>query len=362
MKLPPRYRRAAGSGGHPTKNMSTTNTADPAKTNTETAQTELRGIGLLVREHAESEDLSTRRLLEAHPKLGSDQTLSRICAGQWDKVKAEDWLEAYRAVLAFITDQANDAAPLYDDLSTAKKLRGQFSRLKLSRTAAKLVIVEGFTGAGKTTAGQIVAAKYNAMAPSQQVFTIEASAGWGDRPNAMLAEMLKALGRADGGRSQASRLEKLVEVLAERPAFFVIDEVHDFGVRCLRVIKTLLNRTGVKIVLLCHPRLFRDLERDNWDDLSQLTGNRLLARIDLGTLEVADVATIVARRVPALAGIPAEQFTPLAQAALQNGNLAFVREVVVRLQKEARKKPHLTMEDVTTATTAELKARGRARK
>lgn len=323
---------------------------------------ELRGIGLLIREHAESEEVSTRKLLETHPKLGSDQTLARICAGQWDKVKAEDWLDDYRAVLAAITEQANDAAPLYDDLSTAKKLRAQFSRLKLSRTAAKLIIVEGFTGAGKTTAGRIVADKYNAMAPSQQIFTIEASAGWGDRPNAMLSAMLAALGRADGGRSQATRMEKLVEVLAERPAFFVIDEVHDFGVRCLRVIKTLLNRTGVKIVLLCHPRLFRDLERDNWDDLSQLTGNRLLARIDLGTLDVADVATIVARRIPALAGIAADKFIPLAQAALQNGNLAFVREVVVRLLRQARKTPNLTLEDVTTATSAELKARGRARK
>lgn len=343
--------------------MSTqTTSADPAKTNTETAQVELRGIGLLIREHAEGEDLSIRTLLANHPKLGSDQTLNRICAGQWDKVNADDWLDAYRAVLEVIAGQANDAAPLYDDLTTAKKLRSQFSRLKLSRTAAKLIIVEGYTGAGKTTAGQIVARKYNDMAPSQQVFTIEASAGWGDRPNAMLAAMLQALGRADGGRSQASRLEKLVEVLNEKPAFFIIDEVHDFGVRCLRVIKTILNRSGTKIVLLCHPRLFRDLERDNWDDLSQLTGNRLLARIDLGTLDVADVATIVSRRVPALAGLAAEQFTPLAQAALQNGNLAFVREVVVRLIKEAKKKPGLTLDDVTAATTAELKARGRAKK
>jgi len=343
--------------------MSTTNTAETAtKTNTEKTRETLREIGMVIREHAEGEEISIRKLLEAHPRLGSDQTLARICGGQWDKVHAEDWLDAYRGVLEAITGQANDAAPIYEDLTTAKKVRGQFSRLKLSRTAAKLILVEGYTGAGKTTAGKIVADKYNAMAPSQQVFTIEASAGWGDRPNAMLAEMLRALGRADGGRSQASRLDKLVEVLNERPAFFIIDEVHDFGVRCLRVLKTLLNRSPVKVVLLCHPRLFRDLERDNWDDLSQLTGNRLLARIDLGTLDVGDVALIMTRRIPALAGIPADKFTPLAQAALQNGNLAFVREVVERLAKEARKKPDLTLKDVTAATLAELKARGRAKK
>lgn len=340
-------------------NMSTHTTAETATTNTETAQQELRGIALLLKEHAETEDLSLRRLIEQHPDLGSDKTFTRICEGRWDDIKADAWLDKYKAVMNAVSDDRADADPLYEDLSTAKAVRGQFTRLKLSRTNAKLIIVEGYTGAGKTSAGRIIAAKYNAMTPVQSVFTIEASAGWGDRPNAMLSELLKALGRADGGRSQAARLDKLCDVLSERPLVFIIDEVHDFGVRCLRVVKTILNRTATKIVLLCHPRLFRDLERENWDDLSQLTGNRLLARIHLGTLSEEDVALILSRRVPALNGSTKDAAHQLAEAALNNGNLAFVRECVVRLNKATKKKPHLTLDDVKLVTTAELKSRNR---
>ena len=341
--------------------MSTNSTtADAGMTNTESAQNALREIALLLKEHAESEDLSLRRLIEQHPELGSAATFSRICEGRWDDITAEAWLDKYKAVMNAVSDDQSDADPLYEDLSTAKAVRGQFTRLKLSRTNAKLIIVEGYTGAGKTSAGKIIAAKYNAMTTVQSVFTIEASAGWGDRPNAMLSEMLRALGRADGGRSQAARLEKLCDVLSERPVVFIIDEVHDFGVRCLRVVKTILNRTSTKIVLLCHPRLFRDLERENWDDLSQLTGNRLLARIHLGTLSEQDVSLILKRRVPSLNGSTEEAAKQLADTALNNGNLAFVRETVVRLNKLATKREgHLTLDDVKACAAAELKARNR---
>lgn len=326
-------------------------------TNTETAQQELREIALLLKEHADAEDTSLAELIRQYPALGSDKTFGLICKGHFDELKADKWLDAYRAVRDSVSD-SDDADPLYEDLSTARLVRGQITRLKLSRTNAKLVIVEGYTGAGKTSTAKIIATKYNGMTATQQVYTIEASAGWGDRPNAMLTAMLKALGRGDGGRSQAARLDKLCDVLAERPVMFIIDEVHDFGVRCLRVVKTILNATPTKIILLAHPRLFKNLERENWDDLSQLTGNRLLARIHLGTLAVDDVETILKRRLPlpGLNGDLKDAAKLVADAALNNGNLAFVREVAVRLIKAAKKIP-LNLAAVQTAVRKEIQGR-----
>lgn len=329
----------------------------PDITNTDAAQQELREIALTLREHAEAEDISIKELIRVYPALGSDKTLGVICKGDFSELKAENWLDAYRSVLDAMSD-SGESDPLYEDLSTTKEVRRQITRLKLSRTNAKLVIIEGFTGSGKTSAARIITSKYNGMAATRQVFTIEASAGWGDRPNAMLTAMLKALGRGDGGRSQAARLDKLCEVLAERPVMFVIDEVHDFGVRCLRVVKTILSTTPTKIILLAHPRLFKNLERENWDDLSQLTGNRLLARIHLGTLTVEDTETLLQRRLPApgLNGELKEAAEVVAHAALNNGNLAFVREVVVRLIKAAKKNP-LNLAAVKTAVRKELNDR-----
>lgn len=324
-----------------------------------TIETGLREMGLLIKEHAEVAEMSTAELIRRFPALGSDKTLALICKGQFDELKADKWHDAYRTTLDALVPQ-DDADPLYDDLTTTKAVRSQITRLKLSRTNAKLVIVEGYTGSGKTSAGRIIADKYNGMTAVRQVYTIEASAGWGDRPNAMLGAMLKALSRGDTGRSQAAKLEKLCEVLAERPVMFIIDEVHDFGVRCLRVIKTILNLSPTKVVLLCHPRLFRDLERENWDDLSQLTGNRLVARIELGTVAVADVETLLERRVTALPkAARKEAASELANAALNSGNLAFVREVILRLRRKAEQVTTLDIADVKAAMRLELRDRKR---
>ena len=320
---------------------------------------ELQQLALDILEYADASELSKAELIRQYPALGSDKTLNCIAAGKLAELDVDRWLEAYRGVAAAIApESAEDADPLYEDLSTAKLVRAQFTRLRMSRTNAKLVIVEGQTGAGKTSAGRIIERKMRELNPVASIYQVEASAGWGDRPNAMLSAMLRALGMPDSSRTQAARLDKLVESLRERQAVYIIDEVHDVGVRCLRVLKTLLNLTQVKIVLLTHPRLFRDLERENWDDVGQLTGNRLLARINLGAIKADDVALILSRRLPHLNGSTKDAATKLAQAANGNGNLAFVREVIVRAQRyEAKQKQPVDLPVIESLIRAELAGR-----
>lgn len=336
----------------------------PTQTNTESLENDLKQAAHLIAEHAEAEGWTKAEMIRQLPALKSDRTFDRIRAGDFSAIGDLAGLHAaYTGILDNLEAAASDDDPLYDDLSTTKAVRAQMIRLKLSRTKAKLIIVEGFTGSGKTSAGQIVARSYNAMATMPQVFTIEASAGWSDRPNAMLTAMLRALGREATARSQAARLDMLTTVLNERPVIFIIDEVHDFGVRCLRVVKTLLNESPVKIIMLCHPRLFRDLERDNWDDLSQLTGNRLLARIELGTLNADDVALLLKRRLPTLQAPAKETETTarsLADMALNHGNLAFVRETILRVHKASTKaKEAPTTEAILHHAKLELRARAK---
>lgn len=324
-------------------------------------QHELRETAVLITEYGEGNGLTLADIAADLP--GGELTLARLTIGDFADLDLDKLAPAYRARRqSLATETGHDT--LYEDLSPALAVRGRFSQLKLSVTKAKLVIVEGVTGSGKTSAGEIIARKFNGLSTTQQVYTIEASAGWGDRPNAMMSAMLKALGRPDSSRNQAARLDKLADVLNERPVVFIVDEVHDFGVRCLRVVKTLLNLSKVKIVMLCHPRLFKDLERENWDDLSQLTGNRLLARISLGSVSINDVTLLLQRRLisPGLNGDLKNAAKIIAESALNNGNLAFVRETIGRLNKAAAKKPgaHLTTEDVTTAVKTELRARSKA--
>ena len=325
------------------------------------AAAELQTLAADLYEWADSNDTTPAALVKEHPGLVSAKTLKEAAAGVLEDEDATRLLPAFQAVSNLIGGGGGEEEvdPLYEDLSTAKAVRAQFTRLKMSRTAAKLVIVEGNTGMGKTSAGKIIAAKALALNPVTGIYHVEASAGWGDRPNAMLAAMLKALGMPDSSRSQAARLEKLEEALNQRPVVIILDEVHDVGVRCLRVIKTLLNLTTVKLVLLTHPRLFRDLERENWDDVGQLTGNRLVARVNLGSVQEADVELILERR---LTSLPKEDraraAAELARAAHGNGNHAFVRETILRLRRTASKTSQpLTAVEVDKAIRTELKAR-----
>lgn len=331
--------------------MSAPNTLTPAAA-------ELRSLALDILEWADANDLTQAELLKQHGALGSKDNLKAILAGKCDD--PDKWLVNYKAVAGVIAPgDDSEADPLFEDLGTTKAVRAQFTRLKMSRTMAKLVIVEGNTGMGKSSAGRIITKKMLDLNPVASIHTIEASAGWGDRPNAMISAMLKALGMPDTSRSQAARLDKLIDAANERPVVFIIDEVHDVGVRCLRTLKTLLNLTTMKIVLLTHPRLFRDLERENWDDVGQLTGNRLVARVNLGSLQEPDVEIILQRRLPELNGGSKEAALALTKAANGNGNFAFVREVIVRIQRQLAKQKsrRVEAEDITHHIRNELKAR-----
>lgn len=327
---------------------------------------DLQALATIVTETAEAEGVSLKRLTGSHPRLPTPQTIRQYAQGNVpkDAAQAAEAAETFGAVVSEILDGSEPGQDeLYDDLSTTRAGRNQFSRLLMSRTAAKLVIVEGFSGSGKTSLARVLMDRYNKGRAVPLIHLIEGTAGWSDRPNAMLAAMLGALGIADAGRSQAKRLDRLQDALQGQSVVWFIDEAHDFGVRCLRVLKTLLNTTGAKVVLACHPTLLKHLERDNWEDLSQLTQNRLLARIRLGGHREEDVAVLLKRKLPqlTLGKKEAEKFTArLSQAASQNGNLALVREVIVRLQRLAGQTAEpLTLQHAEKALTDELKARGR---
>jgi hypothetical protein len=119
--------------------MSTTHTPP------NTAAAELRALANDILEWADANDLTQADLLKQHRALGDKDQLRSILAGKCDD--PEHWLGNYKAVAAVIAPQGEqEADPLLEELSTAKAVRSQFTRLKLSRTAAKLLIVEGDAG------------------------------------------------------------------------------------------------------------------------------------------------------------------------------------------------------------------------
>ncbi|MCW0218366.1 MAG: ATP-binding protein [Prosthecobacter sp.] len=335
-------------------------------TTQQTPAQELRTLALQILEISNADDLSKAELIRLHPGLGqSDKTITAIAKGRTDDLDIEKWLPAYRSVFnELVGASGDDELTLYEELSSAIAVRGQTSRLIYSRTLARILIIKGETGTGKTSALDIIREKYNDMTVQPRVFRVEASAAWGDRPNSMLEEMLSALGVDPGRRNATARLRKLADTINTRGVGTIIqvDEVHDFGVRCLRTLKTVISQSNVKIQLACHKRLFRTIETEHADDLSQLTGNRLLAIVELGAPQDDDVKILLQKRLPTIASdqLPASA-TELARHARGNGNLAFVREVLVRAHRaQAKTKTPVTLEDIKRHIGDELKARNKA--
>ena len=179
-------------------------------TTTLNPQDELRQLAGLILEFVESSDLNLAALIK--PQGLTEKEVRHAAAGKYDELSASAILDQVKAITAQIGG-AGEADPLYEDMSTAKQVRAAFSRLRLSNTKAKLLIVEGQTGMGKTSAGEIISAKMRDLNATAAIYTIEASAAWRGRSGPMMNAMLAALGMPHKSRSNESKLEKLVESL-----------------------------------------------------------------------------------------------------------------------------------------------------
>ncbi len=205
----------------------------------------------------------------------------------------------------------------------------------------RVVIVQGASGTGKTTALRIIAGRYG-----ERVAVCEAADVWNDKPSAMLGAMLRALGH-DGNLplGAMARMEEAQKRLSISRRCMVVDEAHHMGPKCLNTIKTLVNTTPGEFVLVAIPTLWAKLESAAYQEARQLSTNRLSERVRISLTE-RDIAAYLGMAVPALAAdeklarAAAKIIRPPAEAA---GNMAFVRDVA-RLMPAAP-----TIEDVAEA-------------
>ena len=280
--------------------------------------------------------LSDSELLRRYRGLGTDRTFGRVMAGDLDELDVARWTADYEAVWQCIQMESEEATadePHYDDLSPVLDLRRAVAEAMREQGTSRLVLVQGPTGSGKSTAAQMLRARYGA-----RVQIAEADETWKDSPAAMLAGILDALGDKAPPISAAARLRKLIERLGATRTCLVIDEAHHLGPRTLNLVKTLINQTPGEIVLLAMATLWRRLETQAYEEARQLTQNRLCERIRLEAVEQGDVEKIVARRLGLPGGDGKKVAETICQAVRQaGGGLAFVKLVCRKARKLAGK-------------------------
>jgi DNA transposition AAA+ family ATPase len=309
--------------------------------------------------YQEPQRLSDVALVKAFPDLGSTKTYRRILHDDLAELDLEKQLASYRAVWARIESLAAQRGSrdedLYDDFTGLAQFKKALLDTMHERSPARLIIVEGDTGTGKTSIRRVVQNKYGT-----RLLCIEATVAWGDSPMAMLGAIIKATGSKDLPASQAERFDKVVEILNASRRCLTIEEAHHLGVRLLNLLKSLLNLTAGEFATLAYPTLWARLEKAAYHEVRQLTGNRLAERIRL-QVDAADVRKFVSRRVPlaeaSLDGKFEAALHALSEKAPRYGNYAFIREVCTRVVTLSEGTAGPSYEQFTGAIAAEVNSR-----
>lgn len=317
---------------------------------------ELVSLGRKIREYQEAKGLSDSAMLRKFSGLGSTKTYGRVVNNDLAELDLERQLQNYRSVWALIESLGDDeqkTEELYDDLSPAVHLRRAVLEAMKVTGNNRLILMEGDTGTGKTSARKLLIEKYG-----QRLLWVEATEVWRDNPGALLSAVLLALGKKDIPLNANDRLYRVVDHLKETRICLILDEGHHLGPRCLNTLKTLVNQTPGEFVILAMPTLWKRLERDAYEEVRQLVGNRLAERIKLDGLRETDVAKFISRRVKdADPAITKQVIRLILDRATRYGNMAFVRDVVERVVTLSEGTSGPCMETWTSAIAQEVASR-----
>jgi len=273
--------------------------------------------------------MSRAQLVRNFSDLGSEKSFRDISSGQLDGYNAENQLTKYRAVFATmeeLADQGGDEQ-VYDDLGTVVKLRRAFLSVVKATGTNRVLIVQGESGVGKTTAVGLLRGKYG----TGRISYVEASDVWADSPNAFLGAILRAMGVSELPAGRVQRLEDVQARLSLSRRCLVIDEAHHLGPHCLNTVKTLVNTTPGEFILVAIPTLWNKLQAHAYQEAKQIATNRLSERVKL-TLEEGDVRAYLSKRFPSASAVDLKVAAKIIKPnAILSGNYAFVRDVAREL-------------------------------
>lgn len=300
----------------------------------ENAAAELRNLAARIDAHRRrrSPVPSDRALVKIWPGLGSAKTWSRILKGDLAEIDVDRQLVNYRGVAAALEASSREVAQeeLYDDLTPALAVSLPVLQLLHHHGKDRLILIEGGSGSGKTSALDILESGDAAGSMRR----IEADETWKSL-RAALGDILRGIGMAPKNIpvSTAERLTLLLGSLQRQGRILIaIDEAHHCTGAVLNVLKTLLNRTEVLILLAGMNTLLRKLRTAASEEAKQLVHNRLFARVELSAPDSEAAGLFLSRRL----GVD-QQWSPatlrqLVKLSANAGHWAFLRRVADRLR------------------------------
>lgn len=316
---------------------SSLDTQNPSATG-ETMHQALHSLGELIRtwQLNQTPKLSDQALVNRFPQLGHTRTFKRIHTGtDIESLNADDWLPKYQAVWERIEGDELELStePIYDDLEPAVLVRGAWVRAMSQNGLQRLILVEGDTGAGKSSALSALKGRIGNSA-----YLLESHEGWSRLRTALecLASALSIRPTDGDKRPQSSGdwLELLIERMNKRGKRVVlIDECHHWGGEMLNALKTLINRTNWVFIIAGMRTLIEKLTAAKSQEAKQLLLNRMLEKIQLSGPTAADARRFLTRRAQIDPATGDAILARLAKTAMSYGGFAFLRRVANRLAR-----------------------------
>lgn len=302
----------------------------PESAETEPAAAELIRLAKLVDAWREGRGLSQNQLCRQIVGLNS-KTHGLILREDLTELRPENHIPKYRAAVMEIEafDLRQEAEVILPGLTPTQRITGAIASLKLNRGNDRFVLVEGESGAGKTSG-----LRFAAAADPDAVF-ISAHEGWAS-PCFALTELLGALGsRGKMPTGFAALQSEIKSRLQQKPRLLIVDEGHHLEYRLLNVIKDLINSTGCWVVVGTMASLWRKIQTSKWSEVKQLLHNRMHLRLTLPAPDATDVESFLTERLGLK--VPTEKteaaarwdraFAAVASSARTHGLYAFCRKV-----------------------------------
>lgn len=332
---------------------------------TQDAERQLRGLAEHIDAYRQARGVTKAAWLKLYPDLGTDKTYNKIIAGILSELDTDRWVGQYQHVWRQIESVPSDPGEdeLYGEMEGPAQLCRAFVETARERGNARVLLLQGDSGTGKTSAVRVLKSKPY----GSRVLVVEATDAWKSRGGRGTgAALLRCLGRALGIDDLPTRRDDLVSVVAARLAgprrCVVIDEAHHLCPEGINVVKHLVNQTPGEFILVALPVLWGKLEssREAWIECRQLTGNRLAERITL-RLEPEDVARFLGHKLGELPGwtdkLAKGAARELCALAPKAGNLAFVRDVCKRVRRAVEAGEELGQLVIEMAIRAEMRSR-----
>lgn len=309
---------------------------------------ELQTNAQYIRDWRDAKNWTYAKLLNKFPRIGSDRTLARLAKGEFGEIDVVKWAREYRLIVA--------AMHTYDETASTDRGVLALSNVEaVNRAVAvavpkddidRFILIEGPSGAGKTTTLKAICKEYPGLAVS-----VEATDTWKSARNAA-GDILRALGESEESikYSYALRLQAIKDKL-QRRRILCIDEGHHVGPEFLSLIKTLLNQTPVVIVLACVNTLWSKLARASAEEARQLLHNRLSERVRLAPPSVADVRLYLGD----LGEVPAKLAQAISDEAARLGRVSFLRRLHSSAADLFAENPDASLTDILVSAIANSK-------